>query len=143
MPTSIIVHERIATWTGRLRPRFAGDARVRWVESRSSSDLVASASGLDRSIVLVDLAERTMWGMEGLEALSRTSPTALILVLDPDAIAEVPPLARELGATVIWSGVVVPPRVESLLRRWLDLIEPGPLAARSPAGRPAGRSDHT
>ena len=125
MPTSIIVHERIANWTGKLRPRFAGDPQVRWVESRSGADLVAAvdAGGLERSIVLIDLAGRTLWGLEGLDALQQMTHTAWILILDPESIPEVPPLARELGATLVCSGVVVPPQVEKLFRRWLDLID--------------------
>ena len=43
-------------------------------------------------------------------------------MLDPQAVPEVPILARELGATLVWSGVVVPPRVEALIRRWLGVI---------------------
>ncbi len=129
MPTSIIVHERIATWTGRLRPRFAGDPRVRWVESRSSPDLVA-AVGSESSLVLIDLRGRTLWGMEGLSALEPRHHQALILVLDPDHVPEVPILARELGATLVWSGVVVPPRVATLFHHWLNLAETTRLTAR-------------
>ena len=126
MPTSIIVHERIATWTGKLRPRFVGDPRVRWVESRSGADLrsAVQAGASERSIVLIDLAGRTLWGLEGLDALNEVTHTAWTLVLDPESIPEVPTLARELGATLVCSGVIVPPEVETLLRRWLDLIAP-------------------
>lgn len=123
MPIPIIAHERIATWTGKLRPRFAADRRVRWADSRSSGDLVAAAGGCEPAIVLIDLAARTLWGMESLEALSRTHHDALILVLDPDSVPEVPVLARELGATLVWSGVAIPPRIETLLRGWVDLID--------------------
>ena len=122
VPTSIIVHERIAIWTEKLRPRFASDHRVRWVESRSRADLISAvaAVGLDRAIVLVDLGGRTLWGLEGLDALNEMSHNAWSLVLDPDLIPEVPVLARELGATLVLSGVTVPPRVETLLHRWLN-----------------------
>ena len=124
LPTSIIVHERIATWTGKLRPRFVNDPQVHWVESRSNADLSAAvaAVGLDRAIVIVDLRGRTLWGLEGLDALNEVSHNVWSLVLDPESIPEVPVLARELGATLVLSGVVVPPRVEILLRRWLSLI---------------------
>ena len=129
MLTSIIVHERIADWYPRLRPRLAGEAAVRWVESRSTGDLTRAVLGGDGGrIVLLNLAGRTYWGMEGLETLSGVEHDALILVLDPDRVPEVPTLAREFGATLVWSGVVVPPRVETLLRRWLPLA-----AARSRA----------
>lgn len=121
-PIRIVVHERIATWTGQLRPRFPSDGQVQWVESRSEQDLVAAAAGPADSIVLIDLGGRTLWGMRGLDALNQVTHAALILVLNPDSIAEIPLLARELGATLVWSGVVVPPQVEALLHRWLRLI---------------------
>ena len=122
-PTAIIAHERIGAWTGRLRPRFAADPAVRWVESRSAADLAAAAAGDAVPIVLIDLASRPHWGLEGLDALHRAAPDALALVLDPGRVPEVPALARELGATLVWTGVVVPPRVESLFRRWLILVD--------------------
>ena len=126
MATSIIVHERIAEWIGQLRPRFGSDPAIRWVESRSSADLVAAvgAAGSERSIVVINLASRVYWGMEGLDALNQAGRDPLILVLDPDEVPEVPTLARELGATLVLSGVAVPPRVEVLLRRWLRLCSP-------------------
>ncbi len=123
MPTPIIVHERIAEWVGLLRPRFADEPRIRWVESRSADDLVSAAHGSERSIVLINLAHRTYWGMENLNAFDQARYDALILVIDPQSVPAVPTLARELGATLVWSGVVVPPRVEALFRRWLDLIK--------------------
>lgn len=128
MPTSIIVHERIAEWYPLLRPRLADEAGVRWVESRSADDLTGAVAGADAAVVLINLAKRTQWGMQGLAALGETSADPLVLVLDPDRVPEVPVLARELGATLVWTGVVVPPRVETLLRRWLPLVA----ARRSP-----------
>ena len=128
MPTSIIVHERIAEWYPLLRPRLADVAGIRWVESRSADDLTGAVAGAEAAIVLINLAKRTQWGMEGLAALGETSADPLVLVLDPDRVPEVPDLARELGATLVWPGVVVPPRVATLLRRWLPLAA----ARRSP-----------
>ena len=126
----IIIHERLAEWGGRLRSRWGDDPAVRWVESRSAADLVAAARGSMPAIVLINLAHRTYWGMEGLEALDAVPHNALILVLDPLSVPEVPTLARELGATLVWPGVVVPPQVEALFRRWLALIGPEPADAR-------------
>ena len=138
MPTSIIVHERIAEWVGWLRPRFAASPGVQWVESRSSADLTAAVEERDRSIVLINLANRTYWGMEGLDALHQAHRDPLTLVLDPQSVPEVPWLARELGATLVWSGVVVPPQVEILVRRWVGLLE-----SRSVVGRRIIRTPHT
>ena len=121
-PTAIIAHERIGAWTGRLRPRFAADPAVRWVESRSAADLAEAARGAS-PIVLIDLAGRPHWGLDGLDALHRVAPDALTLGLDPNRVPEVPDLARELGATLVWPGVVGPPRVEELFRRWSALLD--------------------
>lgn len=123
MPTSIIVHERVAEWVGHLRPRFESDSDLRWVESRSVGDLTSVARGPSDPIALINLAARPYWGLEGLDALIQTTPNALTLVIDPQSIPGLPIIARELGATLVWSGVVVPPRVETLFRRWLTLLE--------------------
>ena len=120
--TPIIVHERINEWFSLLRPRLADQPTIRWVESRSTADLSAAVVEGDAAIVVINLAKRTQWGLEGLAALGDTAADPLILVLDPDRVPEVPILARELGATLVWSGVVVPPRVETLFRRWIPLI---------------------
>lgn len=129
--TPIIAHERIAEWTGRLRPRLAADPRCRWLETRSTADLVAAVrpgpSGgpwadpvVTLPVVLINLAARPHWGLESLLALRGAQPDALVLVLDPDRTPEVSTLARELGADLVCSGVAVPPRVEALLRVWVD-----------------------
>ena len=43
------------------------------------------------------------------------------LVLDPKGRQDVGRLARELGATYVFSGAVSPPEVSRLLSRWVDL----------------------
>jgi len=85
-----------------------------------------AATQATKSIALIDLASRPYSALEGLDALNQVAPDALTLVLDPQSVPEVPVLARELGATLVWSGVVVPPRVETLFRRWLTLLEQRP-----------------
>ena len=130
MSTTIIVHERVAEWIGHLRPRFESDPEIRWVESRSVADLTSAASGMTNPIALINLALRPYWGIEGLDALNQIAPNALTLVIDPRSIPDVPVIARELGATLVWSGVVVPPRVETLFRRWLSLLEQRRVIAR-------------
>ena len=49
------------------------------------------------------------------------NPSALSLVIDPVGYPGVAELGRELGATLMLSGVVVPPEVESILHRWLPI----------------------
>jgi len=44
-----------------------------------------------------------------------------VLVLDPEGNEEVAELARELGATLVISGLVPPPEVASLVDRWITL----------------------
>lgn len=138
MPSLIIVHERLADWTGWLRPRFASNPTIRWVESRSVGDLTSAAAGSSDPIALINLAARPYWGLEGLDALNQIAPNALTLVLDPNSTPTVPIIARELGATLVWSGVVVPPRVEALIHRWLTVLEQRQIKNKSVI---AGRSN--
>jgi hypothetical protein len=71
--------------------------------------------------VVLDLGNRPRSGLEDLDCAVRAAPDALVLVLDPAGHAGIPALARELGATLVLSGVVPPPAVASRLDRWLRL----------------------
>ncbi len=119
-PQAVIIHERQANWARQLRPRLPG-AAIDWTESRSTASLVESAGRSACPIVVLDLGDRPARGLEDLDAFHRAAPVALSLVLDPRSAAEIARLARELGATLVLSGVVVPPEVEALIRRWLPL----------------------
>jgi len=116
----IVIHERRAHWARHLRPRLSGPA-VRWSETRSTADLLASARRSACPIVVLDLGNRPVRGLEDLDSLRRTAPNSLSLVLDPGSHPDVGPIARELGATLVLPGVVVAPRVVELLGRWLPL----------------------
>ena len=91
------------------------------METRSADDLEAALTGRACPIVLIDLAKRPRAGLEDLDRAARTAPNALILVLDPQAHEGVPLLARELGATHVFSGPVTPPEVVRMITRWLPL----------------------
>jgi len=119
-PQSIIIHERLAYWSRQIRPRFRGSP-IRWSETRSTSELVRSASQSACPIFLIDLADRPAQGLEDLDAGLVAAPMALSLVFDPLSHDGIGTIARELGATLVLSGVVVPPRVVALLRRWLPV----------------------
>ena len=119
-PQSIIIHERLAYWSRQIRPRFRGWL-IRWSETRSATELVRCASQSGCPIFLIDLADRPGQGLEDLDAGLIAAPMALSLVLDPLSHDGVCTTARELGATLIIPGVVVPPRVVALLQRWLPL----------------------
>jgi len=116
----IVIHERRGRWARQLRPRLSGP-EVRWSETRSTAELVGSSRLSACPVAVVDLGDRPARGIEDLAALRRASPTSLTLVLDPGSHAEVGPIARELGATLVLAGVVVAPRVVDLLRRWLPI----------------------
>lgn len=116
----VVLHERLGYWSRHLRPRLHGWP-VRWVESRSSSDLRAALAGTSCPIVLIDIGSRPRVGLEDVDQAHRAAPNALVLVLDPHALPGVAPLARELGATHVISGVAPPPVVAELLTRWLPL----------------------
>ncbi len=51
----------------------------------------------------------------------QAAPSGLSVVLDPSDQPEVALMARELGATLVLGGVVVPPTLEALLHRWIPL----------------------
>jgi DNA-binding NarL/FixJ family response regulator len=104
---------------------FSGSRRARTLPRSLASDAAADLeAALDRSscpIVVLDLGNRPRTGLEDLDRAVRAAPDALVLVLDPAEHAGIPTLARELGATLVLSGVVPPPAVATRLDRWLRL----------------------
>jgi AmiR/NasT family two-component response regulator len=122
MPSATVVtHERRATWARHLRPRLAAAGAVRWVESRSGSDLVRAVRGEPSPVVVIDVADRPRAMLEDLDRAAEACPTGLFLVLDPESHPGVTPLAFELGATLVMAGVIPPPRVAAMVLRWLPL----------------------
>ena len=119
-PPSVIIHERVANWARQLRPRFR-DRPIRWSETRSQPSLVRAAARSNCPILVMELDDRPSRGLEDLDAALQVAPTALSLVIDPRGRDDVASMARELGATLVLGGVVVPPEVERLLQRWLPL----------------------
>jgi CheY-like chemotaxis protein len=117
---AVVIHERLGTWARQLRPRLV-DGPIRWVETRSTADLEAALTGVACPVVLIDLSRRSRAGLEDLDRAAQAAPNALILVLDPQAHEGVPALARELGATHVFSGPVTPPAVARLIARWLSV----------------------
>jgi hypothetical protein len=119
---TLVIHERLGGWARQLRPRLVGWP-IRWIESRSASDLEAALKGTACPIVVIDVARSPRAGLEDLDRAVQTAPNALILVLDPESHEGVAPLAREIGATHVIAGVVTPPTVADLLTRWLALAQ--------------------
>jgi hypothetical protein len=118
----LIIHERLGNWVRQLRPRLSAWP-IRLVESRSAADLEGALAGTACPIVVIDLDRRPGAGLDDLERATRTAPSALVLVLDPGGHDGVAVLARELGATHVFSGVVTPPTVARLLERWIVLAQ--------------------
>ena len=118
----IVLHERRGVWAGQLRPRLSSCA-VRWLESRSRADLIAGVGASSCPIVVLNLGSRLRANLEDLFQAARAAPNGLFLVLDAEARPGVTTLARELGATHIWSGVAPPPAVADWLRGWIDLAQ--------------------
>ena len=116
----VIIHERQGSWSRRLRHRF-DRSTVRWAETRSTSALVEASRRSACPMVVLDLGDHPERSLEDLDALTTAAPDAFTLVLDPGSHPDVAPIARELGATLVLPGVVVPPEVAALLRRWLPL----------------------
>jgi hypothetical protein len=119
--TLVVIHERLGVWARQLRPRLAPHVDVRWVETRSTADLEQAVAGSAAPIVVIDLADRTAAMLADLDAAAQLSPGGLFLVLDRQANVEAAALARELGATLVFSGFTPPPRVAALLERWIPL----------------------
>ncbi len=121
----VVTHERQGTWARHLRPRLAaagpGPGPIRWAETRSAADLARAVRGVPVPLVVIDVADRPRAMLEDLDLAAQAAPAGLFLVLDPRAHPGVEPLARELGATLVLSGVVPPPRVAEVLLRWLPL----------------------
>src|SRR3954451_12450285 len=117
---AVLIHERLGSWARQLRPRLLAWP-IRWIETRSTTDLEAALAGMACPIVLIDLARRPRAGLEDLDRAAQTASNALILVLDPQAHEGVATLARELGATQVLSGPVPPPEVAQVIARWLPL----------------------
>ncbi|SIO57830.1 hypothetical protein SAMN05444166_5500 [Singulisphaera sp. GP187] len=118
----LIIHERLGNWVRQLRPRLAAWP-IRLTESRSLADLEGALAGTTSPILVIDLDRRPRAGLDDLERATRAVPSALVLVLDPGAHDGVAVLARELGATHVYSGVVTPPTVARLLERWIMLAQ--------------------
>ena len=116
---AVILHERLGTWAGQLRPRLQ-DRPVRWFETRSTADLDAAILGLACPVVVIDL-RRNVEGLRDLDRVMKLAPGARTLVLDPEAHEGVAALARELGATEVISGFVPPPEVACRIDRWISL----------------------
>ena len=126
MPSSTVVtHERRATWARHLRPRLAatgsGLGPIRLVESRSGDDLERAVRGTSSPVVVIDVADRPRAMLEDLDRAASACPSGLFLVLDPRAHPGVSALAFELGATLVMAGVVPPTRVARMVLRWLPL----------------------
>ncbi len=120
----VILHERLGHWIRQLRPRLC-EHPVRWFESRSPEDLDVLLTGLAFPVLLLDLRQHAASGLKDLAPIVLRVPNARTLVLDPDTEPGVAELARELGATYVFSGFVPPPVVAELLARWIALAVRG------------------
>ncbi len=118
----LIIHERLGRWARLLRPRFGGGA-ARWAETRSRADLAGACGRSVAPVAVVDLGDRAGRMLGDLEAALAVAPGMLTVVLDPGDDREVAVVARELGATLVLGGVVVPPVVERIVGRWLPLAQ--------------------
>jgi hypothetical protein len=116
----VIVHERIGHWNAQLRARL-GHLPIRWVETRSASDLERALERSARPVVVMDLGDRMRDGIAELTRAAERGPLALILAIDRHERPGVTKLAREMGATLTLSGHPSPPQVAVLIGRWVSL----------------------
>ena len=108
MRVTVILHERLGNWNRQLRPRLVRHP-VRWFESRSPADLEVLLGGLAFPVILIDLARQPVDGLTALELVPRGAPDARPWSSTRRREPDVRGLARELGATHVWSGPVPPP----------------------------------
>ncbi|WP_337174895.1 hypothetical protein [Paludisphaera sp.] len=116
----LVLHERTGDWARRLRPRpWAVSAR--WVESRSTADLLGATSARAWPVVLIEAAADPAPALRDLGSLVEAASAPLVLFLDPRGRPGVVRAAGELGATLAAGGRPAPPDVADLLARWLLL----------------------
>jgi DNA-binding response OmpR family regulator len=87
-------------------------------EARSADDVDRNLESSGQAIVLIDLATRAEAGVQALLRASEHHARPMILVLEPTCLSQNRLLTRELGATHVLSGVIVPPLVVAVLERW-------------------------
>jgi hypothetical protein len=119
-PLPLVVHERMGTWARQLRPR-AGVWGFRLIESRSSNDLASAVHASSCPICIIELGDRPRASLGDLASAMNIAPAALALVLDAGNFPGASILARELGATHVMSGNILPPAVLNLVARWIPL----------------------
>src|SRR5271170_6002114 len=105
---SVIIHERLANWSRQLRPRLQGWP-IRWSETRTTSGLLDAVARSNVPILVIDLDDRPARRLKDLHAALEVNSSTLSLVIDPIGHENVAELGRELGATLVLSGVVIPP----------------------------------
>ncbi|MGP0065562.1 MAG: hypothetical protein ACLQGP_18400 [Isosphaeraceae bacterium] len=120
----VILHERLGNWIRQLRPRIY-EQPVRWFESRSTRELEVLLNGLAFPILLIDLGRDPIAGLKDIGLAALCVPHALILAINPGGHAETADVARELGATHVFSGFVPPPVVAELICRWIAVARQG------------------
>ncbi len=117
---ALTIHEMRGDWSRLLRST-AAIWGVSLRETRSTEDLRESFSGQSVPIVTISLATRREQMLADLVMCRSSIPNALILVIEPSHQAEAVELIRELGATQVLSGAVLPPTVIDLLKDWVVL----------------------
>ncbi len=116
----VVIHEHQGFWGRQLRPRLAS-APVRVIETRSRAELRDGVRRSSCPVLLVVLDDRRAQQLADLASALEVAPKALALVIDPPGTPGLAALARELGATHVFPGPTVPPRVMELLERWIPL----------------------
>lgn len=136
----VVIHERRGYWSGQLRARFA-QRSIRWRDSRSGQELRSALAESVCPIALIDLSRRPRETLEDLARASARGLDALVIVLAPSGLPEQEEAAREFGATLVCSGFTPPPRVASILDRWLPVAQRRIEAAGPPSGEAASAED--
>lgn len=119
-PPVVVLHERSGSWARQLRARL-GNGPARWVETRSTADLLEAIAGAAAPVVLIEAGPDPAPSIHDLARVVARGSSPRILFIDPLGRLEAMDAARELGATLAVSGSAAPPEVAGLIGRWIEL----------------------
>lgn len=119
-PPVVVLHERSGGWARQLRSRL-GAGPARWVETRSTAELLDAVAGGASPVVLIEAGRDPEAALRDLAMVVARGSSPLTLFIDPIGRPEVVEMAREFGATHVGAGRFTPPEVAALIGRWIEL----------------------
>lgn len=119
MALPLVLHEHKTHWARYVRPR-AKSWGVRMIETRTAEALLRQFDACPVGLGVLDLTtnlEATLGALASADSIDDW----LVLALNPISSPDLDWVARECGAALVLAGTVTPPRVLSILERWVPL----------------------